>query len=118
MMNVAIWSVMSMLPMVLVYLAALIMAIAFWGDYPQTCAKVLAGALIMLLTTILQPVMQAQVVRTGVAMGTVGQSIMMISMVANVVRAVGFGLIVWAAFAGRISVSDASGFPVLPRAEE
>jgi len=104
-------------PLVLVYVAALILAIAFWGDYPQTCAKVLAASLILLLTTLIQPVLQQQMIQSMRGAGgtavSIGQSMSILALVANFFRAIGFGLLTWSAFAGRAPASSSQGFSVL-----
>jgi len=106
-------------PLLLAYIIALVVAVVFWSDFPQTCALVLGAALVLLLMTFIQPIIQQQLYnamrRQGTSMQNYGQLVSAVAIVANIFRAGGIGLLVWAAFTGRTSaVTPASAFPTLP----
>jgi hypothetical protein len=105
------------IPLLLVYLVGIILALVWWSRWPQVCAIVLAGCLVLLLTGIVHPLLQAQMIanRGSGSAASIGQSLAMISMIATVFRAVGFGLLIWAAFAGRpVPLAQLSAFETHP----
>jgi len=99
---------------IFVYIAGIVLAIIWWSRWPQCCALVLGGLLVLLLTSILQPVIVQQLVvnRGGTS---IGQQMVMISMIASLFRALGTGLLIWAAFSGRPApFAQQSRFETLP----
>ncbi len=104
-------------PLLIAYIVALAMAVVFWSQYPQPCALLLAASLILLVTTIIQPIIQQRLfsMRTssGWSMQEYAQWISMISMLFGLFRAAGFGLLTWAVFAGRSNAAT-QGFQTIP----
>ena len=101
-------------PLLLVYLGAVIVSVVFWSRHPRPALLVFLGSLLLLLTTLTSPFLQTWMLdqRAAGAMTTaqLGQRIAVVSLVMSVVRAAAFGLLVYAAFAGRQSVE--AGFPM------
>lgn len=105
------------MPLLLVYLVGIILALVWWARWPQVCAIVLAGCLVLLLTGIVHPLLQAQMItsQSSAGVASVGQRLAMLAMIATVFRAIGFGLLIWAAFAGRpVPMAQLSAFETLP----
>jgi hypothetical protein len=103
-------------PLLVVYLVGILLAIVWWGRWPQACGLVLAGCSILFIAGIVQPLIQSQIMlnRSG-NLQSVGQTLAMLGMIFTIVRAAGFGLLIWAAFTGRPDpFAPVSAFEPLP----
>ena len=100
-------------PMLLVYLAGVIASLMFWSRWPRACSLMFAGALLLLLTSLGAPVVQAIIIQRAGTASAIGSSIMMFGLATSVIRAAGTGLMIWAAFAER-PIPVASAFETLP----
>ena len=105
-------------PLLIAYLVALTMALVYWSQHPLPSALVLAASIILLVTTIVQPIVQQQLfsMRTSNGWSTqqYAQWISLIGMGFSLFRAAAFGLMVWAVFAGRSEAMTPTGFQTLP----
>ena len=107
---------MGAVPLLLVYMVGIVLAVVWWGRWPQVCGLVFAGCAILLVIGIVQPLIQSSIVinRTGTA-ASIGPTLAMLGMIATIIRAVGFGLLIWGAFAGRpMPIAQLSSFKTLP----
>jgi F0F1-type ATP synthase assembly protein I len=101
-------------PVQVALLVMLVLALVLWGRYPRACLLAFLGSLLLLLTSIVFPLVGAYVIQGRPIAGsgaTIGEVLAALGLVANVVRAVGYGLLTAAIFAGRTRPS-VSGFPV------
>lgn len=94
-------------PVILVYLAGLVMAIIFFTKYPTSSLLILCGSVVLLFTTIGQVFIQFYLFRARVDSGWsaagYAQMLSIVSLVANVLRALGLALWLAAVFVGRKS---------------
>ena len=94
-------------PMLLVYLAGVVLAIVFIRKYATSAMLVLCGSAILLITTISQTLVQFYLFRARIESGWTAagyaqvQSI--VSLVASIMRALGLSLWLAAVFVGRKS---------------
>lgn len=122
-------------PTLLVYLCGLIAALVMWSRFPRPALLVFLGSAVLLLTSISFPVIQQFVISGGGGGGgrgrgasgsSVAELMQFVGLLASVLRATGFGLVVWAAFVQRrepeafttgfpMGSPAASGPPPLPR---
>jgi hypothetical protein len=101
-------------PVLVALLVMLVLSLVLWGRYPRACLLAFLGSLLLLLTSVVCPLAGAYVVRARSVAGsgaTIGEVLTVLALVANVVRAVGYGLLTAAIFAGRTRPS-VSGFPL------
>src|SRR5689334_13226339 len=73
---------------VLTYAAGIVMALIWWRRWPQCCALVFSGLLVLLVTSILQPVITQYIFNNrGAAPAiTMGEQLAKIGMVTSFVR--------------------------------
>jgi hypothetical protein len=102
-------------PVLLVYIIGIVLAAVWWGRWPLTCGLVMAGLMILLVVGLVQPYIQLSMTlnRTG-SMSSLGQQIMLLGIVSNVLRAGGIALLLFGAFSGRPTDEIPSAFPVNP----
>ncbi len=114
--NVIFATLIGVLPLLLVYLAGGIMCLIFIGRYPKPALFALIGCALLLLTTIVQPVLQQQIIMSRAASGRstvqMSQAISILAMGGSIVRAGGFAMLFIAVFVGRSQTALASAFPV------
>jgi hypothetical protein len=105
-------------PLLLVYVGGIIVSIIFWRRAPRAAMLTVIASAILLATALAYPPIQSWVISNRGATGSaasIGQSLMMISMMFNFVRAAALGLLVWAVFAGRPREAEFGAFPMAPR---
>lgn len=94
-------------PALLVYLAGLVLAIIFLRKYPASAMLILCGSVVLLITTIGLTFAQFYLFRYRLDYGwspaAYGQVLSMVSLVANIMRALGLALWLTAVFVGRKS---------------
>lgn len=94
-------------PALLVYLAGLILAIIFLGKYPASAMFTLCGSVVLLITTLGLTFVQFYLFRSRLEYGWsaagYGQVLSIVSLVANIIRALGLSLWLAAVFVGRKS---------------
>ena len=102
------------LPVLLALLLMLIMALVLWGRYPKPSLLAFLGSLLLLATALVYPLL-ARVVIEGrglpASSATLGEKLVVLGLVSNVLRGVAYALLTGAIFAGRTR-RDVSGFPV------
>jgi hypothetical protein len=95
------------LPQLLVYLVGLILAIIFFRKYSTAALLVLCGSIVLLVTSLGQTFIQFYLFRARVESGWsaagYAQMLLIVSMVANIIRALGLALWLAAVFVGRKS---------------
>src|SRR5438067_12053753 len=106
-------------PALLAYVAGLVAALMLWGQYPRVCMLVMIASIILLATTIGQQIlsytMMSQLRSSGWSAQQYSMYMMAAALVCNVLRGAGFGILIWAAFAGRpASMAQVSAFETLP----
>jgi hypothetical protein len=102
---------------IFVYIVGIVLAIIWWSRWPQCCALVLGGLLVLLLTSVMQPFFAQQIIgnRSSSTTATIGQQMVMMTVIVSLFRALGTGLLIWAAFAGREApFAQQSRFETLP----
>lgn len=104
------------IPVLLAYLIAIVVALAYIGQYPRPATLTLIAAITLLVTTVVQQVIQINLVsmwRTrGWTASQYSAAIGGISLVFNILRAGAFGLLTWAVFSGRSTNAPSEGFPI------
>jgi hypothetical protein len=101
-------------PVLVALILMLVMALVFWGRYPRACLLAFLGSLLLLGTGLLHPLANMYVIETrsaGASTVSMGDKLLVVSLVMNTVRAAGYGLLIGAIFAGRTRPA-VSGFPV------
>jgi hypothetical protein len=101
-------------PMILVYIAGIIVALIYWGRAPKACGLVLSAMLIFFFSSIAQPVLQTRMILQRGSPSSLGQTLMVMAMFFNVIRAAAMALLIWAAFADRPELAPPTGFEPLP----
>jgi hypothetical protein len=109
----------SVSPVLLAYLAGVVAALILWGQYPRVCMLVMIASIILLATTIGQQMlsytMMGQVRSSGWTAQQYSIYMTMVALVCNALRGAGFGILIWAAFAGRpVPMAQVSAFETLP----
>jgi hypothetical protein len=94
-------------PALLVYVAGLVLAIIFLRKYPASAMLTLCGSVALLVTTIGLSLAQFYIFRYRLEYGwssaTYSQVLLIVSLVANIIRALGLALWLTAVFVGRKS---------------
>ena len=101
-------------PVLVALLVMLVLCLVLWGRYPRVCLLAFLGSLLLLFTGFVFPLAGTYVDRTWSSAGsgaTLGETLLALALVSNAVRAVGYGLLTAAIFAGRTRPS-VGGFPV------
>ncbi|NOZ27789.1 MAG: hypothetical protein GXP39_07025 [Chloroflexi bacterium] len=93
------------LPVLFVYVVGIILSLAFWRRYPRPCALTLIAMALLILALIGQASMGAYFAYRGPGLGLepgrLGQMLMVRTLISSLVRALAFGLLLAAIFAGR-----------------
>ena len=98
----------------LTYLAGIVLALIWWRRWPQCCALITSGLLVLLLTSVLQPLLTQYIVMNR-GPSSIGSQLLTISIITSFIRAIGTGLLIWGAFAGRTApVAELRAFEPLP----
>jgi hypothetical protein len=106
-------------PVLLAYLAGLVAALTLWGQYPRVCMLVMIASIILLATTIGQQLLSYSMMNQMRSSGWSAQQysvyMTMVALVGNILRGVGFGILIWAAFVERpVPIAQVSAFETLP----
>ncbi len=93
------------LPVLFVYVMGVILSLAFWRRYPRPCVFTLVAMGLLILALIGQTSMGAYLAYRGPGLswapGRLGQMLMVGTLISSFVRALAFGLLLAAIFAGR-----------------
>src|SRR5262245_24611551 len=104
------------LPMLLVYIAGIVLAIAFWGRQPRASMFALIGTAILLAVSILAPIVSnlsfQYWFRSSRPSSQYSTAMGVLAVIWVLVRASGYGLLFAAVYVGRRRNEMASGFPV------
>jgi hypothetical protein len=99
-------------PMLLALIVMMSLALTFWRRHPSACMGAFLGALLLFMTSVVQAYVGTVVLRRATpGRATIGETLMVLAIVANLFRAAGIGLLTWAVFTGRRRPA-ASGFPM------
>jgi hypothetical protein len=110
--NVILPSLMQLLaqaPVLLVYLAGLILALVFWRRCPTPCLLVFVATVVLLLLTMIHPFLSGYFIQARTEMGwtheKLGSIFSAIALTTSCLRAAALGLLLAAAFIHRVSPS-------------
>ena len=104
----------SQAPLLIVYSGGVILSLVMWGRHPRPALLALLGCAILLLVTLAYPFVQASMMtrlNAGMTATQYGTAMSMIGMLASIVRAAGFILLLCGVFAAR-QPQPLSAFPV------
>lgn len=97
-------------PVFLVYLAAIVLALMYMGRAKVPSILTLFGVVISVLTTIMSVAAHSYVISNRVDGASLGNQMMLISVMGSIGRAVGIGFLVAAVFVGRNYVPPADRY--------
>jgi hypothetical protein len=102
------------MPTLLVYLGGIVLCAVWSRRAPRAAMLAMIGCGLLLLTTIGQAFATAYYInnRGGTPVATLGQIMAAVALVASVLRAAGFAMVLGAVFVGRPQVAQQSGFEV------
>ena len=105
------------IPMLLVYLGAIVASLIFWRRHPRPALLVMIAAVLLIAVTLTWPLVQTWAMEqraTGnVTTSQFGQRLAVLSLATTTVRAAAYALLVSAAFVGRRSENPQPAFPVV-----
>jgi hypothetical protein len=102
------------LPVLLALLLMLIVSLVLWGRYPKASLLAFLGSLLLLATALVYPLLAMYVIESrwlAASSATLGEKVVVLNLVSNLLRGVGYALLTCAIFAGRTR-PVVSGFPV------
>jgi hypothetical protein len=107
-------------PLLIAFLVGLILALLNWNRVPGPARMTCLAVVLLVALTFEQIWVQEYVVRNSSSSGTTGmqiaQTLRVIALVNNSLRAGAYGLLIAAVFMGRVAPTDQRGFQVMPGA--
>ena len=99
-------------PLLVALLVTMVLALVFWRRHPSASLGAFLGALLLFMTAMIQPFVTAAVLQGPRPSGLAPAAMLTaVTVIANIFRGAGIGLLTWAVFTGRRGTS-AGGFPV------
>lgn len=101
------------LPLIVTYIAALVFCAMRWSRYPRPAQFAFLGTTFLLLMTICQPLITMAIATQfrGNTAAQIGQMYSITGFISSVVRATGFGFLIFAAFIHRAQTDTRTAFP-------
>ena len=108
----------SQLPVLIVYAVGLAISLSLWGRHPRACLPAFLGSLVLLAVSVGFPFVQMSLINNrsqqNWSVAEFGRIMTVLAVASSTLRAVGYGLLIWAVFAGRARQPSTGGFPVGP----
>jgi hypothetical protein len=97
-------------PVLLVYLAAIFLALMFWRRCPTPCALTLGAGVLLLVVSLGQSFLNLYIYspRDGATLADRATLIAVVGLAGGILRALGYGLLLAAVFHGRSSPQEPS----------